>query len=190
MIGYPSTQDFLKLIDKNLILNCPIERGEVLAAEGIFGPNVHALKGKTVRHGKLHVKSDLSSVPHDILSLYQEVTLCVDIMYVNKIPFLITVSQHIKFATIELLANRQEETIGKGITNVMHLYGSRGFLVNMTHANGKLKRFVGGCQMPARVLMCAPTRNTFPRLNVSSGPLKSKLGACTTLSLFHSSPFS
>ena len=62
-----------------------------------------------------------------------------DIMYVNKVAFLVTISRHIKFATIELLTNRQEATIGKCITNVMQLYGSRGFIVNMTHADGEFE---------------------------------------------------
>jgi hypothetical protein len=60
-------------------------------------------------------------------------------MYVNKIAFLVTISRHIKFATIELIANRQEDTIGKCVTNIMQLYGSRGFLVNMTHADGEFE---------------------------------------------------
>jgi hypothetical protein len=45
---------------------------------------VHSLKGKTVCHGELHVKSNLSPIPREILSLYREVTLCVDIMYVTS----------------------------------------------------------------------------------------------------------
>jgi hypothetical protein len=144
MIGYPSTRDFLKLVDNNLIPNCPIGRADILATEAILGPNVNSLKGKTVRHGELHVKSDISPIPRDILSLYREVTLCVDIMHMNRIPFLITISRNIKFATIELLANRQEDTIAKCITNIMRLYGSRGFLVNMTHADGEFEVLRGG----------------------------------------------
>jgi hypothetical protein len=138
MIGYTSTRDFLKLVDSSLIPVCPIGQSDILATEAIFGPKVNSLKGnKTLCHGELHVESDLSPIPHDILSLYCKVTLCVDIMYVNKIPFLLTISRNIKFATIKLLANWQEETIAKCLTNVMRLYGSRGFMVNMTHADGE-----------------------------------------------------
>jgi hypothetical protein len=139
MIGYPSTRDFLKLVDRNMIPNCPIGRADIIAAEDILGPCVDALKGKTARRVEAHVRSDISPVPRDILSLYRAVTLCVDIMYVNKLPFLVTISRKIKFATIELLTNRQAETIGKSVTDVMRLYGSRGFLVNMTHADGEFE---------------------------------------------------
>jgi Reverse transcriptase (RNA-dependent DNA polymerase)/Zinc knuckle len=143
MVGYPSTRDFLRLIDGNLIPNCPVNRADVVAAEDIMGPSVDSLKGKTVRRGEEHVSSDILPVPRDILSLYRAVTLCVDIMYVNKLPFLVTISRHIKFATIELLSNRQEGTIGKSITGVMQLYGSRGFLVTMAHADGEFEGIRG-----------------------------------------------
>jgi hypothetical protein len=92
MVGYPSTRDFMQLIDGNLIPNCPVSRADVVAAEDILGPSVDSLKGKTVRRGEEHVSSDILPVPRDILSLYRAVTLCVDIMYVNKLPFLVTIS--------------------------------------------------------------------------------------------------
>jgi hypothetical protein len=60
-------------------------------------------------------------------------------MYVNKIAFLVTISRKIKFATIEMLENRREDTIGKSITAVIRLYTSHGFLVNMVHADGKFE---------------------------------------------------
>jgi hypothetical protein len=70
MIGYPSTRDFLKLVDQHLIPNCPVGRSNIIAAEDIFGPHVHSLKGKTVRHGEEHVRSNISHVPPEILSLH------------------------------------------------------------------------------------------------------------------------
>jgi len=143
MIGYPSTQDFMKLVEGNMIPNCPISHADIITTEDIFGPSVDILKGKTVRQGEEHVQSDLSPVPRDILLLYQMVTLCVDIMYVNKLPFLVTISCHIKFAMIELLSNCQMGTVGKSITKVMHLYGSRGFLVTMVHADGEFEAVRG-----------------------------------------------
>jgi hypothetical protein len=64
-------------------------------------------------------------------------------MYVNKIVFLVTISRHLKFATIHMLANRQEKTIAKSLIQVMRVYGSRGFLVKMTHADGEFEVLCG-----------------------------------------------
>jgi hypothetical protein len=97
MIGYPSTWDFLKIIEHNLIPNCPIGHSDILAAEDIFGLNVDSLKGKMVRHREQHVPSNILPILRDILSLYHKVTLCIDIMNVNKITFLVTISWKLMF---------------------------------------------------------------------------------------------
>jgi hypothetical protein len=139
MLGYPSTCDFLKYIDKHMIPNCPIQREDILAAEDILRPCVDSLKGKTVCRGEDHVLSDLSPIPHDILDCYRHVTLCVDIMYVNKLPFLVTISRDLHFGTAEFLLNQQEDNVRHSIINVMRLYGSHGFLINMVHTDGEFK---------------------------------------------------
>jgi hypothetical protein len=40
MIGRPSLSSFLKIVENNLLKNCPISREDVLAAEDILGPNL------------------------------------------------------------------------------------------------------------------------------------------------------
>eukprot|EP00978_Attheya_sp_CCMP212_P042095 scaffold250959_cov49-Attheya_sp.AAC.1 len=48
-IGRPSTRDYLRIVEKNLLPNCPVTREDIKIAEAIFGPDVGSLKGKTVR---------------------------------------------------------------------------------------------------------------------------------------------
>jgi hypothetical protein len=58
---------------------------------------------------------------------YRNVTLCIDIMFVNKIAFLLTISRGIKFGTAEILKDRKHLTIMSAIKHVVALYSKRGF---------------------------------------------------------------
>ena len=47
-LGQPSMRTYLKVVKNNLLPNCPINWEGVLVAEDVLGPNVGALKVKTV----------------------------------------------------------------------------------------------------------------------------------------------
>jgi hypothetical protein len=49
-VGRPSTKDFLRIVARNQLPNCPITQDDILVAEDIFGPDIGSLKGKTARH--------------------------------------------------------------------------------------------------------------------------------------------
>jgi len=46
-IGHPSTHDFIKLVENNVLINCPIPRRDIENANNIFGPDLGSLNGKT-----------------------------------------------------------------------------------------------------------------------------------------------
>jgi hypothetical protein len=92
---------FAKIADSKLIPNCPIG----CADERIFGPNLGALKGKTVNCPSVPVAGHIEGVPPCILKWYQQVVVSIDIMFVNKIPFFITVSRSLHFGTVDNLLN-------------------------------------------------------------------------------------
>ena len=121
-IGRPSTRDFIRIVGNNQLPNCTITRDDILAAEHIFGPDVGSLKGKTVRKAPNQVRPTMGSIPHEIMERYKDITLCADIMFVNSIPFLITMSRNIKFITAEMLSDRKATTISKSLRSVWRLY--------------------------------------------------------------------
>ena len=49
IMGRPSMHSYIKLVEKNLLPNCPITCKDILAAEDISGPDISSLKGKTIR---------------------------------------------------------------------------------------------------------------------------------------------
>ena len=79
-----------------------------------------------------------------ILKHYGEVTLCVDFMYVNKVPLLVTLSRNIKFGTMEAVADRKEATILKCIKGVVTLYRKAGFTVTTALMDGEFVPLCGG----------------------------------------------
>jgi len=111
-----------------------------MAAEEIFGPNLGSLKGKTVQRGEKHVAFKPVHLPLSISAKYRSMILCIDLMFVNKIPFLITISRHVKCGTVEVMKNRKSETIVAGLKHVKQLYAKRGFKLVGCHAKTNLNQ--------------------------------------------------
>jgi hypothetical protein len=92
----PSDFDLANAIEYNVIGNNPFTRRYVRIAKKIFGPDVPAMKGKTVkRKRKMPREDDISDITPIIMKEYSEIHLSIDIMHVNGIKFLISHSKHI-----------------------------------------------------------------------------------------------
>jgi hypothetical protein len=58
----------------------------------IWGKNIAALKGKTTQSKPNPVARNFVKVPVELLKLHKEAFLTVNIFFVNKIPFFLTLS--------------------------------------------------------------------------------------------------
>ena len=144
-MGRLSTATFVEVLKNNGILNCPVTPADVEAAEQIFGQDIGSLKGKTTRRNPPIVDSPITSVLASILERYRNVTLCVDIMYVNRVAMLVSISRNIKFGTIEAIPNKKSATIVNGVTGIRQIYRRNGFNIvaalmdgEFGHLRGKL----------------------------------------------------
>ena len=138
-IRNPTAQDFLKIASRNLLPNCPITRDDIWAAEDIFGPDVGGLKEKTVRQPPHWVETHLEAVPRGILKRYQKVVVCADIMFVNSIPFMVSISRSIRFGTVEPLTGAKAELLLHAIKNIRNTYAQGGFKVYWMLMDGQFK---------------------------------------------------
>jgi hypothetical protein len=59
--------------------------------------------------------------------------MSIDIMFVNKIPFFITVSCGLHFRMVENLLNHCITTVAASLDKVRKLYGRQGFKVGSYH---------------------------------------------------------
>ena len=65
-LTYPSTEDLKRIVQANMLKNCPVTHQDVDVTIKIWGPSVVLLKGKTVRCKPPVVQQDIIEVPRGI----------------------------------------------------------------------------------------------------------------------------
>merc|ERR1712086_528409 len=142
-IGRPMTKDFIHYVAANLIPNCPITVHDIKNAEFIWGPELGALKGTTTRQTSPQIRMENNPIPKQVMQQYRDVTLSADVMKVTGIPFLMTISKHIKFGTAGKLDNMNNSHIIKHFKAVIGAYVARGFRVTIILADNQFESMRG-----------------------------------------------
>ena len=73
----------------------------------------------------------------DLLKLHKEVFLTLDIFFINKIPFLLTLSRKICFTAVNHLANRTVMQIFAAFKEIYQYYMHRGFRITTVHSDAE-----------------------------------------------------
>ena len=136
-LSHPSITDFKWILRTNQIKDCPVTVQDAEVALKIWGPNIAALKGKTTRRTPDPVVMDNVAIPTQIRELHHEVTLAVDIIFVNGIPFFLTISKKLYFTTVTHLGSRKSEEIEKAFVDMFQYYLQRGFQITTVLADGE-----------------------------------------------------
>jgi hypothetical protein len=135
VIGFPSIRDYKHLVQTNQIKNCPVTVDDINVCENIYGPDIYSMKGKTVRPKPKVVVNDYLEVPTELVEAHKKVILCMDIMFIDEVRFLITVSKHLKYITIRFIENRKTETLLEALKPVISTYNKAGFTIHEVHCD-------------------------------------------------------
>ena len=126
MLGRPSYRDFANIIKWKLLQNCPVEYEDVVNAWKIYGQDIGAIRGKATRKKPQVIEVEgILKIPQEILYQIQDVTLCADVMFCDKLVMLTTVLRRIGFTTIDILKNQSITTIHKALQKVFAVYSHR-----------------------------------------------------------------
>ena len=132
-LGYPSYQEFFRLVQKRYVIDCPITVDDIKLAIHIYGPSNAMKKGKTTskRSSRTNIEDQIK-LPISIKERNKNVTLGLDFMYVNGIMFLHSISRKFKFRTVEVFYGKRKlkaaETL-VSINKIINVYKARGLNV-------------------------------------------------------------
>ena len=109
--------------------NCPVTATDGSNACVIFGPDLPGVKCKMVQRSHHRVDTEHLEIPCNYYTLQMFITLTADVMFVNGIPFLTTLSRKIRLVTAEYLPTWTAKQLGSLLTKVVNLYAQGGFAV-------------------------------------------------------------
>ena len=132
------------------------ERRDVKIANDIYGYS----KGAAMRRLKHQRKGDkmgrttedlAAPVPPAIMEYYNDIHLDIDVLFVNKIPFLLATSQYIGFIHCKALLSKHGKRIRNGLQQIVLDYEARGFKVISMFGDGEFEPLVKWVQSDLQI---------------------------------------
>ena len=140
MYGSPSDANFIQALEHNKIPGVDFTKRDIRIAKNLLGYSKYAAKGK-MKHPRKGVQmtdntEKYSEVPTEVLKHYKEIHLDIDVMYINKISFLVAVSKSIGMIHCMPVMNKDNKRVSDALTSIISQYNGRGFKVSTIHGNG------------------------------------------------------
>ena len=98
-------------------------------AEVIIGTEVRSLQVNTVRSSSAQVTHLKVNIPPHLYERYKEVSLSIDIMFINKVAFFVTKSRNLRFGPSEHITSINHKIILTCIKKLRSVYRLGGFKI-------------------------------------------------------------
>ena len=79
------------------------------------------------------------AIPDEIRKRIGNIEITADLLFVNKIPFLITLGKRVKFTTIANIPNRQAATLLTGLDAVENIYKQCGYNISTMYMDNEFE---------------------------------------------------
>jgi len=178
IIGMPSTQDLIKYVENNMILNFLMTKQEILRVEDIFRPYI-SIKGKTT-HTKQKNVQDLQDIPQEIMEKHGEVTLAIDVMFINKIPFVMRTSRNIHFGTEEIVKDMKNNMLITSINQVIQAYQTRRFKIKAILVDGQFRHIQQQLEQKGVILNICATNEHVQEIERNIRTVKERVRSIAT----------
>ena len=123
----------------NQIQNCPVTDKDCDVAIQIYGKDIAELKGKSMRSEPTPAVDDVVATPRWLLYLHKNVHLFLDIMYVNGLPFLMSISKHLFYQSATYLKDEQANTLYEAMDDIFNKYNNVGYKIKHISADNQFQ---------------------------------------------------
>ena len=118
-LGSLTINNFKHILRQNLIKNCPVTLRDVEIAEDIYGPDIGTLKGRSTRKRPPVVTDDQVDIPNELITTWNDLTLCIDNMYVQGQVFLTAIDMTIKYRPATHLKSQSTGELYAGLDRIL-----------------------------------------------------------------------
>ena len=131
-LGHVSNSKLVEMLKRGDIVGTRVTTQDVVRAEAIFGPSVAALKGKTRATSSEIIKREY--VPRPMLAVQN---LLVDVMFVEGIPYLLSISIPLGLMMVWKLISRATNHVLKALIVQINAYKSQHFVIGNIGVDGE-----------------------------------------------------
>ena len=79
--------------------------------------------------------NDYVEIPRELIEAQQGIILHADVMWIDGVPFLTTISQYLRFITVQYIPDRKAETLRAACMAAFVKYNNAGFYIRQFHAD-------------------------------------------------------
>ena len=135
----PDIVDLKRFIRQNIMKNCPVTTEDVTLAERIFGRDVPTLKGKSVRSKSVPIKDERIELPEELQLRNKELELAIDILYIDRSLFLVSIDRSLKFRATVPLKDRESSEIFSALDVILRHYNNEDYEIKTIHCDREFK---------------------------------------------------
>ena len=131
---------------------------DVRLAEKIFGRDVPTLKGKSTRTKSVPIKDERVELPEELALRNKDLELAMDLLYIDKSIFLVTIDRTLKFRAAVPLKNRSQDEIFQGLDVVFRHYNDEGYTIEKIHCDKEFEPLMNRVddEMEIKIIYAAP----------------------------------
>ena len=96
-----------------------------------------ALKGKTTRKKPIYTSGEIFIIPKGLIKIHKYVFMTAGILFVNEIPFFISLNCNIIFTAVSHIFDRKTTAAFKHFKEIYMYDLKRGFIITTIHVDGE-----------------------------------------------------